>query len=100
MRSIILEPGKTPYMKDIAGEYEELTSIVGGYLESMRLRGGAYALFDEEGIIKGKMPGHVISDAYGNAHHIVGTAVIVGCNPATGLYVDVPNSTAKQYGVL
>lgn len=99
MKAIILEPGKAPYMQELRGDYAELWNLVDGYIECMRVSSSAVALFDEEGLLKGKKPGHVIEDAHGFPHHIVGTAVILGVRGGESNFCDVPDALIRLYNL-
>lgn len=67
---VLIVPGNTEE------ELHALQSIIGGYIECVRLTDDAAMLVDEEGVLKGLQRNELASLI---AHtHIVGTAVIVG----------------------
>lgn len=100
MKAVVLEPGKAPYIKDSAWSISEIQATVDGYVECLRIPGMAVALFDEEGIMKQKRPGHVVTDIHGNNRHIVGTAILLGAEAYASEFSDVPEEVIKRYGAV
>lgn len=72
MRAIIKEVGKAPVVKDIENTLDALKSLVGGYIEVVRLEDNILLICNEEGKIQGLSPN--FSMGYDT---IVGTAVFV-----------------------
>ncbi len=72
MRVIIKEVGKAPVIKDIENTLDALKSLVGGYIEVVRLDNNVLLICNEEGKIQGLSPN--FSMGYDT---IVGTAVFV-----------------------
>lgn len=70
IEEVLIVPSST------ADELHALQSIVGGYIECVRLTDDAAMLVDEEGVLKGLQRNEVASLIA--SRPIVGTAVIVG----------------------
>lgn len=59
LRVIILHPKQAPEVKEVPNALESLQSIVGGYIESVRLKADGFkyvVLVNEEGKLKGLQP--------------------------------------------
>lgn len=80
MRVLVIEPGKHPYVKDIASGLESLQHEVDGYIQALYPFGEEVALIcDEEGKLNGKEMNRALLDDEGNIYDIVfGTFLITG----------------------
>lgn len=72
MRVIVKEVGKSPVVKDIENTLDALKSLVGGYIEVVRLDDSVLLICNEEGKTQGLPPN--FSTSY---DVIVGTVVFV-----------------------
>lgn len=76
MRVVIKEPNKAPEIREISGESEELRSIVGGYIEIVKLYPllPVWIICDDEGKLKGAEPNFCLltNDV------VCGTVIFVG----------------------
>jgi len=77
---LVVEPGKTPYEKQISSGLESLQREVGGYIEAVYPYEEPVALLcDEEGKLNGKEWNRALRDDEGNIYDVVaGTFLIVG----------------------
>ena len=100
MRVLIVEPMKTPYMKDIESGLKSLQHEVGGYIEAV------YPYDDMVGIVcneEGKMNGLPLNRAiYGEngeiSDIIAGTFLIAGLSEDD--FTDLPKDLAEKFGKL
>lgn len=53
MKIVVVEPYKTPYVKEIDGELKTMQNIVGGYIQMVYLTNEVALICNEEGKIKG-----------------------------------------------
>ena len=72
MKAIIKEVGKSPRVEEINNDLETLKSLVGGYIEVVRMEENILIICNEEGKLNGLPPN--FSTGY---DVIVGTAVFV-----------------------
>ena len=72
MRVIVKEPYKQPEVREIKNELQELQTIVGGYIEVLRLDDDVLLICNEEGKLQGLKPNFSMG-----LDTIVGTAVFV-----------------------
>ena len=72
MKAIIKEVGKSPRVEEINNDLETLKSLVGGYIEVVRMEENILLICNEEGKLNGLPPN--FSTGY---DFIVGTAVFV-----------------------
>ncbi len=72
MRAIIKEVGKTPCVEDIENTLEALKTLVGGYIEVVRMEDNILLICNEEGKLKQLPPNFAMGHDV-----IVGTAVFV-----------------------
>ena len=72
MKAIIKEVGKNPKVQDITNDLETLKTLVGGYIEVVRMEDNILLICNEEGKLQGLLPN--FSTGY---DVIVGTAVFV-----------------------
>ena len=86
MRSIIIEPGKAPYVKDVTG-YHEIKDVIGGYLEAVYFAYGVVAYLNEEAkvngepIIRNDFATHLCNTVGSRLHpsdYIAGTMILFG----------------------
>ena len=77
---LVVEPGKTPYEKQIRSGLESLQREVGGYIEAVYPYEEPVALLcDEEGKLNGKEWNRALRDNEGHIYDVVaGTFLIVG----------------------
>lgn len=77
---LVVEPGKTPYEKQISSGLESLQREVGGYIEAVYPYDEPVALIcDEEGKLNGKEWNRALRDGEGHIYDVVaGTFLIVG----------------------
>lgn len=72
MRAIIKEVGKQPQIKDVENTLDALKSLVGGYIEVVRLDNGVLLICNEDGKMQGLPPNFKLG-----YDTVVGTAVFV-----------------------
>lgn len=83
MKSIIKEVGKNPRVEEIKNDLDTLQSLVGGYIESVRMEENILLICNEDGKLNGLPPNFSIGN-----NVIVGNAVFVafdGNDEFTGL---------------
>lgn len=80
MRAIIAEPGKPARVEDIGNDLETLQTLVGGYIETVRLPlEGAVVIVNEEGKLMGLKENRTLVNLdRSRVETLVGTIVIVG----------------------
>lgn len=80
MRILVVEPEKTPYVKEIAGDLSSLQAEVGGSIEAIYPFNDPVALIcNEEGKIIGMPLNRAMRDEDGNVWDIIsGTFLITG----------------------
>lgn len=61
---------------DTRDELTALQNIIGGYIETIRIKDDAVLLVDEDGLMKGLMPNPTATNYVGRI--ILGTALLVG----------------------
>lgn len=83
MKAVIKEVGKSPQVEEIKNDLDTLQSLVGGYIEVVRMEENILLICNEEGKLNGLPPN------FSTGHDvIVGTAVFVafdGNEDFTGL---------------
>lgn len=90
MKALKLE-GRTHETIEIENTLEALQKVVGGYIETVRLRvGNAVMIVNEEGLLLG-LPYNTVASGFAG-QPIVGTALIVGVNGEE--FTDIPDVIA------
>ena len=90
MKALKLE-GKAHEVIEIENTLEALQKVVGGYIETVRLRvGNAVMIVNEEGLLLG-LPYNTLASGFAG-QPIVGTALIVGVNGEE--FTDIPDVIA------
>lgn len=77
-RIVVVEPGKTPVVREVTRGFEEAREIIGGYVELVRM-GVFDVLCDEDGISKKLPTNRAILTGNGNPVAIRGTFVVTKC---------------------
>ena len=62
IRVLKIEPGKAPYVKEIAKDYRASQKEVGGLIDCMGFGDGCIAVLNDEGKIKGMEPNRRYAD--------------------------------------
>jgi hypothetical protein len=73
MRVMVVEPGKKPYEKYINNTLEDISEIVGGYIETYEMDNKTIVILNEEGKINNLEPNRRIPHDV-----LVGTFIVVG----------------------
>lgn len=90
MKALKLE-GKAHEVIEIENTLEALQKVVGGYIETVRLRiGNAVMIVNEEGLLLG-LPYNTVASGFAG-QPIVGTALIVGVSGEE--FTDIPDVIA------
>lgn len=98
MRAIVIEPGRQPEVRDLAGDLESLQAAVGGYIEAFPLLPGVATYIDEEARIRPDTPAvngcatwlcMVLGRPRPADEPILGPMVFIGVGP-DGDSVDLP----------
>lgn len=86
MRIMVVEPYRTPYIKNIQGTLEEMQEIVGGYIEVLHPHGGELTLVCNE---EGRLLGLTENPVEGLMEDVVGTFFLCSSDPEEGELKDL-----------
>jgi len=97
MKIIVVEPGKTPYKKDIEQTLKAMQETVGGYIEAVYPWDDPVALVcDEEGKLTGKQANRCLRDKDGRVVDIMcGTFFLAGIGEED--FTDIPGELEAKY---
>lgn len=70
--TIVVEPGKSPHLLETGNELEPFQTIVGGYIQDLKLRSGITLICNEDGLLK-QLPFNRVVEG----HKIVGTFCLI-----------------------
>lgn len=90
---IVVEPGKEPFRLDVQEKLESYQTIVGGYIQAVRLKNGLLLLCNEDGIMR-QLP----YNRNVEGHDIVGTFALVRTNGPD--FTSVTDSDFLTWGIV
>ena len=83
MKVLIVDPGKTPYAKEITNTLEEMQKIVGGYIQAIYPFPEEIALIcNEEGKLLGLPMNRALRDEAGKIYDVISGAFFLCAAPA------------------
>lgn len=83
MKALIVEPGKTPYPKEIIGTLEAMQDIVGGYIQVIYPFPDEVALVcNEEGKLEGLPLNRALRDEAGEIYDVISGTFFLCSAPA------------------